>query len=54
MPSSDHKCFGCQTQISDMEPHIHLTLDGWAVANGLEPGLEPCPSCTEIRGGLGL
>lgn len=30
-----HKCFGCQKQIADGEPHIHIPMDDFAARNGL-------------------
>lgn len=48
-----HRCFGCQKQIGDGEPHIHVGLDEFAAKNGLaQLGLDDlltfafCEPCT--------
>jgi hypothetical protein len=52
----EHVCFGCQKQIADHEPHIHIGLDEWAGREGIggEPlGLDDlftfafCEACTQ-------
>lgn len=51
---SDHVCFGCQRQLADGDPHIHVGMDEWAAGEGLEGfGLDDlltfvfCEACTE-------
>lgn len=48
-----HKCFACQKQIEDGEPHIHIGLDEFAARQGLpQIGLDDaltfafCEPCT--------
>lgn len=54
MSDGDHECFGCGKPIADYQPHIHFTLDEWAVRQGQEAlglgdlfTLAFCEPCTQ-------
>lgn len=58
MTENEHKCYGCQKQIRDNEPHIHVGLDAWMKSKGMDDefGLDDlltfpvCSECT-VQGG---
>lgn len=52
MSGFEHQCLGCQRQIADWEPHIHVGMDDWSAKEGLETfGIDLtfafCAECTE-------